>query len=165
MRRIKFTHFLFIIGLIGLMSSCSISNHSMKSPNYHIEFYKADFDYSPQVMSEAISVRILGVDWQRLFKWESGQINSDQFADKTQNIAISGNIIADPIVGAISTVIPVLGDYGKGKVSSYALYNLMKDNPGYDVVIYPQYETKKLIIPIFYSKRTVKVTARLGKIK
>lgn len=164
MKKIKFNHFLFI-GLIGLISSCSISNHSMKYPNYHIEFYKADFDYSQQVMAEATSVRVLGIDWQRLLNWESGRIHSDQFTDDTKNIAISGNIIADPIVGAISTVIPVLGDYDKGKVSSYALYKLMKDNPGYDVVIYPQYETKKYIIPIFYSEKTVRVTARLGKIK
>lgn len=164
MRKKRFPY-LLIFGLIGLLSSCSISNHSMKYPNYHIEFYKADFDYSQQVMAEVTSVRILGIDWQRLFKWESGQINSDRFDERTQNIAISGNVLVDPIVGAISTVIPILGDYGKGKVSSYALYNLMRDNPGYDVVIYPQYETKKFIIPIFYSKRTVKVTARLGKIK
>ncbi len=60
---------------------------------------------------------------------------------------------------------PVIGDYGKGKVNSYALYNLMQQNPGYDVVIYPQYETKKFIVPLIYSKRTVKVTARLGRIK
>jgi len=157
--------FLLAIGLIGILSSCSISNQSMKYPNYHIEFYKADFDYSPQVTAEATSVRVFCIDWKRLFKWESGQISSDRFDDSNQNITMSGNVISDQVAGAISAVIPVLGDFGKGKVSGYALYNLMKDNPGYDVVIYPQYETRKYIIPLFYSKRTVKVTARLGRIK
>lgn len=161
--KIKKIYYLLIT--ISALSSCSVSNYSMKTPNYHIEFYKTDFDYSQQVMAEATSIRILGIDWHRLFKWESGHISSDRFAESKQDIAISGNIIEDPIVGSISTVIPILGDRGKGKVSSYALYNLMKDNPGYDVVIYPQYESSKFIIPIFYSKRTVKVTARLGKIK
>ncbi|MFO8022640.1 MAG: hypothetical protein R6U65_09265 [Perlabentimonas sp.] len=156
---------ILILALAGLLSSCSISNHSMKNPNYHIEFYKADFDYSKQVEAEATSVRILGVDWERLFKWESGQAEYENQNNQKQNISISGNVIADPIIGTISAVVPVLGDIGKGKVSSYALYKLMQENPGYDVVIYPQYETKKFIIPIFYSKRTVKVKARLGKIK
>lgn len=156
---------LFVTGLIGLLSSCSVSNHSMKSPNYHIEFYKADFEYSKQVVAEATSVRVLGIDWKRLFKWESAQIETDRVDNTSQNVSISGGIIAEQVVGTISAVIPVLGDVKKGKVSSYALYKLMKENPGYDVVIYPQYETKKFIVPIFYSKRTVKVTARLGRIK
>jgi len=154
-----------IIGLIGLLSSCSISNHSMKYPNYHIEFYKTDFEYSEQVKAEATSTLILGIDWKRLFNRKLGEISSDRFNDRGQNISISGNILVDPVVGGLSTIIPVLGNYGKGKVSSYALYNLMQENPGYDIVIYPQYETKRFIVPIFYSKRTVKVTARLGRIK
>jgi len=41
----------------------------------------------------------------------------------------------------------------------------MKKNPGYDVVLYPQFETKKFVIPFIYSKTKVKATARLGKIK
>lgn len=163
--KLKKLYYLLIITLIGVLSSCSVSNYSMKTPNYHIEFYKTDFEYSPQVTAEATSTRILGIDWQRLLNWEAGHINSDRFKESTQNIAISGNIITDPVIAVVSTAIPVLGDRGKGKVSSYALYNLMKNNPGYDIVIYPQYETTKFIIPIFYSKRTVKVTARLGKIK
>lgn len=163
MKNKRLLHFL-LIGMIGFLSSCSVSNYSMKYPNYRIEFYKADFEYSQQLMAEATSVRILGIDWQRLLNWESGQIDSDRFDDGTQNTVISAHIFADPIVGVISTVVPVLGDRGRGRVSSYALYNLMRNNPGYDIVIYPQYETKRYIIPIFYSKSTVKVTARLGRI-
>jgi len=156
---------LILIVFVGFMSSCSISNQSMKYPNYHIEFYKADFDYSPQVTAEATSVRVLGIDWKRLFKWETGQLSSDRFDNKSHNIAVSGSVVTDVVGGALSAVIPVLGDLEKGKVSSYALFRLMKENPGYDVVIYPQYETKKFIFPIFYSKRSVKVTARLGRIR
>ena len=87
--------------------------------------------------------------------------NQKKRPDKT----LSGSIITESIGAGLSTVIPVLGNYGKGKVSSYALYRLIKENPGYDVVIYPQYETKRKVIPIFYSKITVRVTARLGNIK
>ncbi|SHF75348.1 hypothetical protein SAMN05444274_108122 [Mariniphaga anaerophila] len=166
----RFAYLLFI-GLIVLMNSCSVSNHSMKTPNYHIEFYKSDFDYSEQVSAEATSVRVFGIDWRRLFKWNSGEINSDHSGSQSNDVGITGNFMIDPIeqslsaIGAVSAIIPVLGDYGKGKASRYALYNLMRDNPGYDVVIYPQYETKRFIVPVFYSKQTVRVTARLGRIK
>lgn len=164
MKRIKF--FLLWIIVYGLfLSSCSISNRTMKTPNYHIEFYKSDFEYSKQVEAEATSVRVFGIDWKRLFKWESGEIESDRFKSEPAQSEITTNFVTDNIVGALTAVVPVIGDFGKGKVSSYALYNLMQQNPGYDVVIYPQYETKKFIVPLFYSKRTVKVTARLGRIK
>lgn len=160
-------HLVFILSVFALLlSSCSISNQSMKTPNYHIEFYKTDFDYSEQVTAEAQSVRVLMIDWKRLFKWQSGQIESDRF-NTSNNVQLSTgtSFVFEGVVGSLSTVVPVLGDYGKGKVSSYALYKLMQENSGYDVVIYPRYETKRFIIPVFYSKRTVKVTARLGKIK
>lgn len=65
----------------------------------------------------------------------------------------------------MTTVIPAPGNDGQGRASTYALYTLMKENPGYDIVIYPQYEMQSFIVQIFYSKRTVTVMARLGKIK
>ena len=67
MRKSRFSCFV-IISLALILSSCSVSNHSMKTPNYHIEFYKSDFEYSRQVTAEATSVRVLGIDWTRLFK-------------------------------------------------------------------------------------------------
>lgn len=150
--------------LLTMFAGCSVSSHTMKSPNYHIEFYKSDFDYSPQLTAEASSVKILMIDWKRIFGWKTGELNSDRFQSATQDISVSGNIVANPVLGAVSAVIPILGDYGKGKVSNYALYNLMNENPGYDVVVYPQYETKKFVFPLFYSKTKVQVTARLAKI-
>jgi len=147
------------------MTSCSISNMAMKQPNNHIEFYKGDFEYSPQVTGEATSVKILMIDWIRLFSWKSGDVNGESVPKQSANITLGSQILVDPVVGVISAVIPVLGDFGKGEVSNYALYDMMKKNPGYDVVLYPQYETKKFVIPFIYSKTTVKATARLGKIK
>ena len=144
----KHVHLFIFLGLIGLISSCSVSQRTMKTPNYHVEFYKGDFEYSQQVTAEATSVRILGIDWSRLFNMKMGQVEND-----------------GPLTQYVPFGVPVVGDYGKGVVSSYALYNLMQENPGYDVVIYPQYESENFIIPIFYSIKTVKVTARLGKIK
>ena len=168
MKRIKIViKIVLLIEIVYLMSSCSITNQSMKTPNHHIEFYKSDFEYSQQVTAEATSVRILGIDWERLFKWENGEINSNENSDYHLyfNSSLNSPEIIDYLTGGLSATIPVIGNYGKGKVSSYALYNLMQENPGYDIVIYPQYEVKRFIIPVFYAKRTAKVTARLGKIK
>jgi len=161
----KMNRYLFFLALLIIIQGCSVSSRSMKTPNYHIEFYKNDFEYSQQVSAEATSVRILGIDWQRFLNWETGSISSDRFRDESQNLMVSGNIVADPVVGVVSAIIPVVGDYGKGKVSAYALHRLMLENPGYDVVIYPQYETQRFFVPFIYSKRKVTVTARLGKIK
>jgi len=156
---------LLVIGLMYLMCSCSITNQSMKTPNHYIEFYKTDFEYSQQVTAEATSVRIFGIDWARLLKWESGEIDGASQNKINVNSSVYLNDLIDNITGGFNTSIPVIGDYAKGKVSSYALYNLMQENPGYDIVIYPQYEIKRFIVPIFYSKRSARVTARLGKIK
>lgn len=52
--------------------------------------------------------------------------------------------------------------------ANYALYKLMQENPGYDVVIYPQVEAHRhapILGTDLYSKTTYKVTARLGKLK
>jgi hypothetical protein len=67
--------------------------------------------------------------------------------------------------GAASSSIHQFSD----KTANYSLYELMTNNPGYDVVFYPQYETKVLkpILGIGFLTKitTVKTTARLGKLK
>jgi hypothetical protein len=137
----------------------------MKEPNYHIEFYKEDFGYSPQVSAEATSVRYFGIDWKRLFDRNTGYIDNIRSNNGTNHLSISGSAYSDQAVGTISTIVPVIGERGKGKVSAYALYKIMQKNPGYDVIIYPQYHIKKFSIPLIYSKQTVKVTARLGRLR
>lgn len=148
-----------------ILSGCSVSNLAMKQPNNHIEFYKGDFDYSPQVSGEATSVKIFMIDWARLFNTKTGDVSGEDFTSESLNVSLGSQVTVNPVVGVISAAIPVLGEYSKNKVNNFALYDMMKKNPGYDVVLYPQYETKKIVIPFIYSKTTVKATARLGKIK
>lgn len=162
MRKIFYVGFLV---LSGFFSSCSISNLAMKQPNNHIEFYKNDFHYSEQVTGEATSVKVLMIDWARLFHWKNGNVSGEEFASPSMNIGLGVPIVDNPVVGLVSAAIPVLGEFTKGQVNNFALYDMMKKNPGYDVVLYPQYETKKFVIPFIYSKTKVKATARLGKIK
>lgn len=165
MYRLQLKGVFLLLGVLILTSSCSITSRSMKTPKHHIEFYKNDFEYSKQVSAEASSTRIFMIDWQRLFSWENGATSDDSGTEATQSIAVSSTVVAETFVGVASMLIPVIGDYQKGKVNSYALHKLMKDNPGYDIVLYPQYESKRFVIPFFYSKRHSKVSARLGKIR
>lgn len=127
------------------ITSCSTSR-MMREPNIRVELNKNDFILSEQVTGEAESIKVLGIDWKRLFKKTEGNVNRDGSA----SISLSS--------------IPVIGSFVSDRTSNYALYELMVKNPGYDVVIYPQIETIKKNYIVF-SKTSAKVTARLGKLK
>lgn len=90
------------------------------------------FILSEQVSAEATTKNIFGIDWSRLFHQETGSIKKSS--------ALTINFASMPVVGNVV----------KDQTSNYALYELMNNNPGYDVIYYPQY---------------VKVTARLGKLE
>ena len=62
---IRFILALLVAGI--LLPGCSSISHTMREPNAHVEFEAADFEYSDQVTGSANSVRILGLDFTRLF--------------------------------------------------------------------------------------------------
>jgi hypothetical protein len=173
----SFSKLPLLLVLLLTLASCSVSNYAMRSPHYRIDFRGDDFEFSEQVVAEAKSVRVLGVDWKRLFKWDGGSAASDRFSDnfgQEGSVGFAGaQAVVDlagesgiPLISLFNIPsIPVIGNQQKGRVSAYALYTLMKENPGYDFVIYPQFETDRFFVPIFYSRRSVKVTGRLGQIK
>tara|TARA_B110000908_G_scaffold162924_1_gene208946 strand:- start:691 stop:1122 length:432 start_codon:yes stop_codon:yes gene_type:complete len=140
---------LMFVAVIAAFSSCSTFNHGMETPNTRVELNKSDFSLSDQVSAEAKSVKILGIDFQRLFKKKTGTVTGG---------AASINLAS----------IPVVGNFVSDNTASLSLYELMDKNPGYDVVFYPQYETKvnKPILGIGFLLKTttVKTTARLGKL-
>ncbi len=131
-------HNLLIVGALGLlMSSCATMSNSMREPECLIRYDKAEFDYSAQVTAEATSTKILGVDWARLFNGKTAKVD-------VQNT--------------------IFGMLPGNKAEGYALYNLMSENPGYDFIVYPQYQVSKKGFPIFFSKTTVTALARLAVI-
>ena len=140
---------LMVAAVIAVFSSCSTLNHSMREPNTRVELNKSDFSLSDQVSAEAKSVKIIGIDFKRLFTKKTGTVEGGAASISHASIPVVGNFVSD-------------------KTANYSLYELMVNNPGYDVVFYPQYETKveKPILGIgFLSKiTTVKTTARLGKL-
>lgn len=141
---------LFLLGIGSvLLTSCTSVHNVMREPNTRLELTKSDFNLSDQVSATASTTRIIGIDFKRIFTKKTGAI------DGPNRISISS--------------IPVIGNLLVDKTANYALYELMQKNPNYDVVLYPQYETKVvrpfLGIGLIYNKSTVKTTARLGQLK
>lgn len=140
-----------LVAIIAVFSSCTTLNRTIKEPNSRVELNKTDFDFSDQVTGEAKTVTIIGIDWKRLLHKKMGTIDGGAvFPVSIASIPIVGNFISD-------------------KTANYALYEIMMAHPGYDVIFYPQYETRiqapVLGIGFFYKITTVKTTARLGKLK
>ena len=137
------------VAVMAAFSSCTSLNHSMREPNTRVNLDKSDFSLSEQVIAEATCTKIFGIDFTRLFTQKTGVIEGGSASINLASIPVVGNFIAD-------------------KTANYSLYNLMKENPGYDVIFYPQCETKviKPIIGIGFITKitTVKTTARLGKL-
>lgn len=139
-------NFFMITITMFLLSSCVQTTKTMREPNARIEFEKEDFIFSEQVTGEAKTVRVLGIDWKRLFRAKSATVQGGR-------------------IGFSLSSIPVIGSFSD-RSSNYALFDMMEKNPGYDVVFYPQYETvKKNPFLGFVVTTNVKVAARLGKIK
>ena len=123
---------------------------TVREPNAHVEFEASDFELSPQVSSEAERTTIFGLDFFRLFKAEHGTISRKSMPGMTMSLPVIGGNWINPTQG-------------------YAIHSLLKENPGYDVVFYPQFETTS-VCPVFglcfiQESTKVEVKARLGKLK
>lgn len=137
-----------------LFTSCKPTLKSMREPNARMEWEKTDFEFSPQVRATVTSKRIFMIDWKRLFKPNTAIAKQDGV------LPFSVPQAADmPIIGA---------GFTPGTTASFALYKLMEENPGYDVIFYPSYTTKinaPIGVGLIYRVETVEVQARLAKIK
>lgn len=147
---------LFLITL----SSCTAINHSVREANILVELNKDDFELSEQVVGRAERTQIFGIDFKRLFKKQGGHTISTSISSdiSSEQRAVFNSFYNLPVIGQ------VVGD----RTASYALYNLFNENPGYDVVFYPQYiiQVRKPIGLGFIVKKTkVEVKARMGKLK
>lgn len=141
---------LMFVVVITIFSNCTTYSHGMREPNTRVNLNKSDFSLSEQVSAKAKSVTVLGIDWARFFKQKTASVETDGSSSISwANIPVIGNVISD-------------------RTANYALYELMNANPGYDVVFYPQYESKvfKPALGIGFLVRisNVKTTARLGRL-
>jgi hypothetical protein len=148
--KIQIYHMIALVAIVAAFSSCTTINHSMREPNTRVELTKSDFALSDQVTGEAKSVKVLCIDWARFLTKKEGSV------EKSNSAAIN------------QAIIPVIGDLISDRTANYSLYEIMKDNPGYDVVFYPQYEIKVfkpvIGIGVLVKITKVKTIARLGKL-
>jgi len=139
-----------LVAVITTFASCTTLNRSMREPNTRVNLNKSDFSLSEQVSAEATSTKIFGIDFARIFMSKTGAVDNGAASISLANIPVVGSLLSPD------------------KTTNYALYNLMSSNPGYDVVFYPQYETKVfkpvLGIGLITKITKVKTTARLGKL-
>ncbi len=146
----------FAIGITLLTSACTSMAHTMREPNSRLELEKSDFTLSGQVSGEATTTRILGIDFSRLFGANMGA---------SEGGVTSANPLA--MLQMTAGSLPVIGSVAFDRTQSYALYELMAANPGYDVILYPQFETRverPIGLGFIYKITTVKAMARLGKL-
>lgn len=157
MKVLKISSLLFIL-ILGF-SSCKTAHQSMREANVLIELERSDFELSEQVKASATRTLILGIDFSRLLKKETGAT--------VKTSITSGSTIETAFPYSTFIHLPIIGELVSNKTAHYALYNLFQANPGYDVLFYPQYkiELKRYGLGIFYRKTTVEVTARMGKLK
>jgi len=143
-----------IIAVAASVSSCTSVNKTMREPYSRVDFTKNDFTLSEQVSGQGTCTKVLGIDFYRWFHASNAG-------------AVTGDNTGGMKISAAS--IPVIGGYLTDKSASYAVYDMLIKNPGYDVVFYPQFETQVrrpfLGIGFIYKKTTVKTMAKLGKLK
>lgn len=146
---ISMKNVLFFGVLILMLSSCTSINRTMREPRYRVLFKHDNFVFSPQVKAEAREVKVFGTDWNRLLTKKKGKLEND-------DVSFRINLASIPVIGGFFNK--------KNRPASYALYNLMQDNLGYDAVFYPQFETSTLNVLGIVRVTDVKVKARLGRI-
>lgn len=133
-----------------LFSSCTTVNKTIREPDARVRLEKEDFTLSDQVSAQAKSTTIVGIDFGRLFRKETGNVEGGKLGIGPGSLPIIGNVISD-------------------QTANYALFKLLTNNEGYDVIFYPQYRTKvvKPILGIGFLTKitTVNTKARLGKLK
>jgi hypothetical protein len=124
-----------------LMGSCMSTQMTVSRSVPEIQLKPENLDITQQMEATAVTVRVFGIDWERLFSSRSAAIR-----------------------GSVYTPVPIVD-----KTDQYAVYSLLKQNEGYDMVLYPQFTTvvRKPFLGLgaIYKVTEVKVTARMAKLK
>jgi len=142
---------LFLITIFILMSGCTMISHSIVTPEIQLK----DLDISDEVWGQAKSVKILGIDFDRMFK---RKIETATIGMASTSIPIITSKF-DPVTATQSTGLTIVN------TENLALQDLLNKNKEYDVLIAPKFsKTIEGFWPIYWTE-TVMVKAHIGKIK
>ena len=144
---------LFLITIFILMSGCTMISHSIVTPEIQLK----DLDISDEVWGQAKSVKIIGFDFNRMFK---RKIETATIGMATTNIPIisSGFDYTETTAAQILGLIFI-------DTENLALQDLLNKNKEYDILIAPKFSKTIEGFWPFYWTETVMVKARIGKIK
>jgi hypothetical protein len=157
----------FVMLTISLSTSCTTTRNSSHEGNYALQFKRNDFEFSDVVTGTAKEVKVLGVDWKRLFNRKETILKPE---GETANSPTFGQLNYGRAQGYY---------YGSGSGSFYrymnlglpvdlaeelALHDLAQKNPDFDVILFPKYD-KKTHWWILGRTTTVTAKARLGQLK
>ena len=142
---------LYIIVTVFLMSGCTMISNSIVTPHINL----SDLDISDEVWGQAKSVKILGFDFNRMFK---RKIETATIGMGTAGIPIITSKF-DPETSTQSAGLTIID------TENLALQDLLNKNKEYDILIAPKFsKTIEGFWPIYWTE-TVMVKARIGKIK
>ena len=142
---------LYIIVTVFLMSGCTMISHSIVTPEINL----SDLDISDEVWGQAKSVKIIGFDFNRMFK---RKIETATIGMGTAGIPIITSKF-DPETSTQSAGLTIID------TENLALQDLLNKNKEYDILIAPKFsKTIEGFWPIYWTE-TVMVKARIGKIK
>ena len=106
----KKTSILVVVAVMAmLMGSCMSTQMTVSRSVPEIQLKPENLDITQQMEATAVTVRVFGIDWERLFSSRSAAIR-----------------------GSVYTPVPIVD-----KTDQYAVYSLLKQNEGYDMVLYP----------------------------
>lgn len=161
---------LFLLSSLSLLllSSCNVSRNSMREANYQLWLHHEDLEYSQQLTGKAEQTRIAFLDFERLFgkkRWEFGNFGDlpqDPF-NPNVNVNANGTVVnSQAVVNAV--INGVIGVSSVSRVEQMAMYDLMRQNPGYDMVMFPQFTSRRKWF-VVGSKTEVTCKAKLAKLK
>jgi len=142
---------LFLITIFILISGCTMVSHSIVTPEIQLK----DLEISDEVWGQAKSVKILGIDFDRMFK---RKIETATIGMASTSIPIITSKF-DPVTATQSTGLTIVN------TENLALQDLLNKNKEYDVLIAPKFsKTIEGFWPIYWTE-TVMVKAHIGKIK
>ena len=151
MRKSILTLFLSVC-LLGL-SSCTVTTKRIREVDYPLLTRNGPYQFSEWQVAKGTQTKILTIDFKRLFSKQIGVIDSPQWAF--------------PVAADSSRYLPqryTTGNslFGAGAYDQ-AIYNLITDNPDYNVIAQPLFEVKRFVVTLFYARTTVSLKARLGR--
>lgn len=137
----KISIILSVLAMTLLMGSCMSTQMTLSGSVPEIQLKPEHLEVTQPMDATAVTVRVFGIDWERLFTSRSAAIRA-----------------------SVYTPMPMID-----KTDMYAIYSLLKQNEGYDMVLYPQFTTvvRKPFLGLgaIYKVTEVKVTARMAKLK